>query len=404
MANTFGSGGQSRAIHPFNLNAIADTSIKYFADRFVAFNAFTTNFSPEVAARGDSVTTRLPLAITGKQLTNKANDASYDPTYDAYSPDDVTANAVTVFISEPQGVVFHFTEHELANAGNIMWLRDTFLEPAIEGLLQRIFSMALPRLVEQTIIPGGSTGTAVEQAARIERNNTILNSDDFTVDNLVDLGAKLSNRKMPYVGRAIFCTPSYYANLVKDDSILHLYSSGTTDPIRKAELPRIAGFDVYPLRFLASSVIQSNDYPVATQSGTTVPSGNNKFQSTTLDNNIVGTTGAAGNTVTGAANRVVGALATHPAGLCMVARMVPDPSSMGANAHGMYESRVEPTTGLPLQFRLWYDSNRGTYNISIGLSVGFEVGNPFGYERIVGSLSNDHTNVKTQLDNGKVDN
>lgn len=410
MANTFGAGSQTRALHPFNLNAIADTSVKYFADKFMAFRAFTTDFSPEVAARGDSVTTRLATAITGKQLTNTTPGASYDSgqlgvtnSLDAYAPDDVTANAITVFVSEPQGVVFHFTEHELANAGNLMWLRDTFLEPAIEGLLQRIFSMALPLLVEQTVV-AGTGATALLRANTTERNNSILDADDFTVDNLIDLSAKLSNRKVPYNGRSVFMTPSYWANLVKDDSVLHAYASNYTAALREAGLPRIAGFDLYPLRFLSSSAIQTANYPVVAQSGTSLSS-SNTFQATTLDKNQdnAATTVGTAATVQAAENRTIGAIACHPAAMVMVARMVPDPSSVGANAHGMYESRVEPTTGLPLQFRLWYDNAKGTYNISIGLSVGFGVGNPLGYERIAGSLSSDAAGTTNQLQNGKVD-
>ena len=409
MANTFGAGGQSRAIHPFNLNAIADTSIKYFADRFHPFRAFTTDFSPEVAARGDSVTTRLAKAIVGKQLTNTTADASYQPSYDAYSPDDVSADAITVFVSEPQGVVFAFTEHELANAGNLMWLRDTFLEPAIEGLQQRIFSMCLPKMVEQNVItgsPGSATGAAATNAIAdgTERNNSILDADDFTVDNLINLGTKLTNRKVPVAGRAIFCNPSYFGNLVKDDSLLHVYSGGTLKPIRERRVPRIAGFDVYEMRFLGSSSIQTKKYPaVTTNAGTSEVA--NTFQSTTIDKNVSAATNAApSNTdITAAANRTVGAIVTHPACMAMVARMVPDPSSVGANAHGMYESRVEPSTGLPLQFRLWYDNSKGLYNISIGLSVGFEIGNPLGYERIVGSLSTDSASLPNQLNHGKVD-
>merc|ERR1711916_389014 len=56
----------------------------------------------------------------------------------------------------------------------------------------------------------------------------------------------------------------------------------------------------------------------------------------------------------------------HPSALLIAARQVADPN----NPLVKTLNTVEPVTGLPLQFRYWYDRNNGKYMVSIGLLYG----------------------------------
>lgn len=402
MANVFSSGTVTK--ESFYLNQVANMSVKYFADRFMPLTVFQTDFSPEIASRGFAVTTRLVNSITAKQLTNKANDASYDRTYDAYSPDDVSSTPITVQMGLPQGVVFTFPEDEVAFAGNLQWLRDNFMEPAMEGLLQRVFSGCIPLLVEQNIIGPPATGNAVQKANATERNNSVVPTADFDVDTLIQLNKKLTNRKVPLERRSIICTPDYFAKIVADDKIIQWYASQDTTAIRQGRLPiSVVGFNVFELRYLGSNAIQTTAIPDFTSDPASTNT--NTFQNTTLDKNFDNATDAQASSVQAAEARKVNALAVHPASMVLVARQVPHPNEQGPGGlgYGAIENRVEESSGLPLQFRMWHDMNRGVYNISISTMVGFGIGNPRGYERIVDSLSSDKSGgISDQLDNGVV--
>jgi len=65
------------------------------------------------------------------------------------------------------------------------------------------------------------------------------------------------------------------------------------------------------------------------------------------------------------------AIALHPSALLIAARQVATPSDPGLQV----ENVTDPTTGLPLQFRHWYDPDGGEYKISMGVLYGVAAGN-----------------------------
>lgn len=391
MANDFSTGGGTKSVHAFNLQAIADASVDYFANRFVMFNIFTKDFSPDIASEGDIVTTRLVSSMTAKELTGNT----------AYAADDVTATPISVEISKPQGVTFSFTEHEVASTiNNLNWLRDNFMEPAIEALLKRVFSMSIPKLIEQEVSNSATQAspTAQQSANGAKRNNVILTKDQITIDNVLALRKKLSKRLVPMERRSLVLTPEYCLALLQDDTVLNVNQSGREEVLREGVTSRLAGFDVFELQYLEDDAIQTTAYPTGSGRSETSATATNNFQSVKLDNNrTAGTNALNTSSIESAANRAIGGLALHPSAMVFVARMVPDPTTAGVNAPVVSESRVEPTSGLPYTLRAWFDTMRGTYNIALNTSVGFAVGQKLAYERIANKLSGDNTSLANQL-------
>ena len=388
MANTFTSG--TKSVHAFHPQVLADAAVDYFANKFTPFDIFSKDFSSEIASEGDIVTTRLVSSMTAKQLEGST----------AYSADDVTATPISVEIGKPLGVVFAFTEHQVASSlNNLNWLRDNFLEPAVEAVLKRAFSMAIPKLVQQDISVGNSTSAKTIREST-KRNNVILNKGEMTLDNVLALRKKLSKRLVPMERRSLVLTPEYCLKLLQDDTVLNVNQSGREETLREGVTSRLAGFNIYELQYLEDAAIQTTAYPTGSGRSASGATATNTFRNVTLDDNW-DADGGSQNTTTAeaAAARPIGGLALHPAAMVMVARMVPDPTTLGVNAPVVSESRVEPMSGLPFTIRAWFNTTSGTYNIAFNTSVGFEVGNKIAYERIADELSSDHNNTKarTQL-------
>lgn len=385
MANSFTSG--TKSVHAFNPQVIADMSVDYFANKFTPFNIFTKDFSNEIAGEGDIVTTRLVQSIDAKEREGAT----------AYAADDVTAEPISVEIGKPMGAVFAFTEHQVASTiNNLSWLRDNFLEPAIEGVLKRAFASALPLLVEQ-IIDEPATGSALVKARGTKRNNVILNKGEMTLDNVLALRKKLSKRLMPMERRSLVLTPEYCLKLLQDDTVLNVNQSGREETLREGITSRLAGFDIYELQYLEDDAIQTTAYPTGSGRSASAATATNAFRNVTLDDNWNHDAGSQNtSSVEAAVARPIGGLALHPSAMIMVARQVPDPTAQGVSAPVMQESRMEPQSGLPFSIRTWFNPTSGTYNVGFITSVGFAVGQKLGYERIADELTADHANTKSR--------
>ncbi len=140
---------------------------------------------------------------------------------------------------------------------------------------------------------------------------------NFDRDDVADLAQQLTTNGVPRQGRSLYLNPSYYAALAKD--LNSVDSAGQSQTIGQNIVPRLHGFDVY--------------------------------ETPLIDGNSVNVTG----------------LACHSTALLLAARGVDVP----ANTAGLeVETIVVPDLGLPVQFRRWYDNNRGQLVYSMGVLYG----------------------------------
>jgi hypothetical protein len=111
--------------------------------------------------------------------------------------------------------------------------------------------------------------------------------------------------------------------LAKDNAIQNAQAYGSAEAIREGRVPRVHGFDVY----------EYNDIPANGESLECIDGSREA--------------------------------------LIIAARQPANP----ANApHVMIENAQEPVTGLPLQFRAWYDADSGVSKVSVGVLYGVAVG------------------------------
>lgn len=196
-----------------NLAAIAEESLTYAVSTFAPLRGIITDFSSDIASRGESVTTRVPTKPTAQDLSS------------GYSATDVTLTAKTVSLNTFYGFVWGFTDVERSKSS--LMLNDLFIQPALDAVGTKVFG-DLWNLVVATNFSTTSTITAA----------------NFDRDDVVDYAVTLTDTlKAPKSGRTMWLNPTYYGSLVKTLNSAEFPGMGTN----KAEgtVPRVAGFDIY---------------------------------------------------------------------------------------------------------------------------------------------------------------
>lgn len=155
----------------------------------------------------------------------------------------------------------------------------------------------------------------------------------WDADAMADAGISLSTNKAPKSERTAILLPTYYGNVAKDAVVEQLNTSGSTDALRELRINRIRGFETH-------------DY-------TDVPDNGEQLAGICL----------------------------HPSGLCMAARGQVVPPDF----KGRIENVVEPISGLPLQWRIWYDSNNKKTMMCVEALFGVSPGNANAIVRIAKS-------------------
>jgi len=296
MANT---------LNNVNVAQIADRSIQYLGLNFFPLSALSTDFSDDIKSEGESVSTRIPAAIAAKDLSS------------GYAADDVSNTGVTVTLNRFRGPVFAFTDLEASKAGDVNWLKDNFIEPAMEGMMNDIFQYIFG-LVTAASYP----------------NSSIITAANMDADELADLGTELSTLKVPKSNRSAILPPGHYGGLIKDSIIEDASAFGDTDAIKEGTIRKARGFRIH------------------------------EFAS--IPNNSESMAG----------------FVCHKSAFAFAARSVADPTTIMGNAPLGVENRVDPVTGLPLQFRAWYEPKDGKYYFSMGTLYGASKAQPNALRRI----------------------
>ncbi|MDA7622596.1 hypothetical protein N8693_01385, partial [Verrucomicrobia bacterium] len=143
--------------------------------------------------------------------------------------------------------------------------------------------------------------------------------------------ADLSNSKVNKALRSALISPVYNSSLQKDVAIQDASKYGNSSAIRDHQADRIHGFGIHEY-----SGIPTNS------------------------ENLAG-------------------FVCHPSALIIAARAPATPVHPSLTV----VDSVESVTGIPLQFRQWYDRNNGEHKVSLGLLYGVQIGNPQALKRIL---------------------
>jgi hypothetical protein len=199
-----------------SLAAIAANTLDVLLDVNPPLRAFTTDFSPDVATEGSSVTTRVVTALTSGSLASG---------YSA-SAQNVTLTAKTITLGEVTGFVIGFTDSEWSKSS--INLQDIFIRPGVQAVSNDMIDDALALVTNANFGAAAFTGAAAT----------------FDADDAADLAQTLSTAKVPKMDRFLLVGPTYYAALAKDNAIQASYAYGGAEAIRENRVPRVHGMDV----------------------------------------------------------------------------------------------------------------------------------------------------------------
>lgn len=196
-----------------NLAEIAQESLPALQSLLQPLQALVTDFSDDIAGRGESVTTRYPTKPTAIDLSN------------GYTSQDVQMTAATITLDSFFGFVYGFKDVERSKSS--INLNNLFVEPALNALGDKVFGDVWD-LITAAHFPTASTITEA----------------NFGRDDLIDLGATLTQtKKAPRTGRSFWTTPAYYGSLQKD--MLSAEFPGVTNEKTEGVVPRVNKFDIY---------------------------------------------------------------------------------------------------------------------------------------------------------------
>lgn len=195
-----------------------------------------------------------------------------------------------------------------------------------EDWLQRIF---VSPAVEATAEAVMDDLLALVTNTNFSASQTIT-AANFDSDDLADLAADLTTAKVPKSVRSAMIAPTYNASLQKDAAIQDASAYGAASAIREHSAGRIHGFTIH----------EYSDIPTNSEN--------------------------------------LASFVCHPSALIIAARQPATPQSPRLQVM----NTVEPVTGLPLQWRAWYDRDGGEYKVSVGLLYGVAVGNGAALKRI----------------------
>ena len=203
------------ALNGVFLAQIAQASLPHLTNAFAPLRGITTDFSTDVAAAGQSVTTRFATVPSVVDVTS----AGYAPV-----AGDTTAR--TINLSSHQGVTLGFTDIEVLQS-SINFER-LFLAPMIQALGAKVFGD-----LWNLVTAANFTETAYSSTAA-----------NFDRQDVIDLATQLtSSAKAPKFGRAILLNPAYYGAVLK--TFISAEIPGITDFKANNTVPRVSGFDIY---------------------------------------------------------------------------------------------------------------------------------------------------------------
>ena len=211
----------SNTLAGINLQVVAQDSLTTLLAEFPLIQKFTTNFSGEIANRGESVTTRIAQTVTAGDVGSSG-----------YQVTDVTSEAKTITLNKHKAFVMGFGDGEVAKGGYDV-LRRTFMRPAAHSVAKAVLADIFALTTAANFGTVGSSGVGYTGTAAA-----------FDADAVADLAQHLTDKDNPMDGRIVIVKPSLFTALSKDVDIKAQYASGTNAPISENLLPRIHGFEI----------------------------------------------------------------------------------------------------------------------------------------------------------------
>jgi hypothetical protein len=229
MANTIDSG--------LNGIVISQSGLDAFRSAFLPVRAFSTDFSPDPAAKYDTV--NVPYVPAASAAADFAG---------TYTRQDSTINKKQIVLNKHKFVSWYLNDREFSKS------------PVLN--LER-FGMAkgfqLAKAVFQDIL-------SVVTAANFGAAAFTGLASTWDADDVIDVKDVCDTADMPELQRALNLKSGYVNALLKDNSIQNASALGSPSAIVDGDLARIGGFDLYMSNLIpanAENLIGFASYPSA---------------------------------------------------------------------------------------------------------------------------------------------
>ena len=198
---------------------VAQTALQPFLKTLLPVAAFSRNFSPNPADKGDMI--RVPIIGAPAESSDFAGD------YTANSGADI--QTVPVVLNRHKYKTVHVTATEAADTAlNVL---ETLVVSAAQQLaidvVQDIF----------TAITAAAYGAPAIQP---------LAPSDFNYKSVLGVRSACAEAKMPVSERSLILDSSYYTNLLADDVVAKSFNLNLSAPgVVEGDVKRLAGFNIY---------------------------------------------------------------------------------------------------------------------------------------------------------------
>jgi hypothetical protein len=200
----------------YSLAQIAQMSLDTLLPKLPMLSMFSTDFSPEVAASGSSVSTRVATALSSASLA----------TGYATNVQNSTLTAKTITLGDVTGLVVGFTDGEVSKSSiNLM---DVFIRPGINAVANDMLDDLFALFTNSNYSGKATVGDAAA----------------FDSDKVADIAEDLTDANVPADGRFLIVKPSYFTALTKDEAVKAAYSYGGSEVIRQRRINGLAGLNV----------------------------------------------------------------------------------------------------------------------------------------------------------------
>ena len=205
---------------------VAQRALMPFMANLLPVTAFSTNFGPQQADKGDTVRVPLVGAPTG------SSDFAGDYTANA----DSTVITMPVTLNRHKFKTVHVTAREASETA--MNVLDTLVETAAQQLAQDVL---LDVMTTITAANFGTPGIAAVAAS------------NFDYKKVLSLREACGTAKMPAAPRSLIIDSGHYTNLLADDVVAKSFNLNLSAPsVTDALIRRLAGFNLFETGIIPS--------------------------------------------------------------------------------------------------------------------------------------------------------
>lgn len=211
----------SNSLGGLSIGMLAEASLEAATPYLAPIRIFSTDFSDDVRAGGESVTSRIPGIMTMGDVSG------------GFVAQDANSVSVSVTLNEDRGGAFKFTDLEIAKAkNNPDWLSQQFMKPAVEGMA----ADALARIL------GVFTTTYFNVATH---NSSIVTAAQMSYSRVNKFKTALGKMKCKKTERVLILPSDYQELLLEDDKFLRARKGGNEALVEKGVFDEALGFGIF---------------------------------------------------------------------------------------------------------------------------------------------------------------